>query len=160
MEISGFGFADSGLLMIAEFDSEWFGRIRSNFKLELQMVAWLDGLWILNSIMISNLSAQQLRQAASIKDRIDELQTELENLLGESTPAVAAVGSVRRKMSASARAKIGAAQKARWARVNGNGAAKPTKTQRRKMSPAARAKIAAAARARWAKVKAVGKKSL
>jgi hypothetical protein len=59
-------------------------------------------------------------------------------------------------MSASARARIAAAQKARWAKVKGNGGSGP----RRRMSSAARAKIAAAAKARWAKAKAAGRKSL
>jgi hypothetical protein len=58
----------------------------------------------------------------------------------------------RRKISAKGRASIAAAQRARWARVNGNKAtaAKPVK---RTMSASARRKIAAAQRARWAKVK-------
>jgi hypothetical protein len=107
--------------------------------------------------MISNLSAGQLRRAASIKDQIDGLQTELDRLLG-STANSNSTG--KRTMSASARAKIGAAQKARWAKVNGKKSEKPAKTGKRKMSASARAKIAAAARARWAKAKAAGKKTL
>jgi len=63
-------------------------------------------------------------------------------------------------MSASTRAKIAAAQKARWAKVNGGKRGRPAKTGKRSMSVAARAKIAAAAKARWAKAKAAGKKSL
>jgi hypothetical protein len=60
-------------------------------------------------------------------------------------------------MSAAARAKIAAAQRARWARQKGESAnGKP----RRSMSAAARAKIAAAARARWAKAKAANRKTL
>ena len=54
--------------------------------------------------------------------------------------------SSRRKMSAAGRARIAAAQKARWAKVKG--------TKKRTMSAAARKKIAAAQKARWAKVKA------
>jgi hypothetical protein len=107
--------------------------------------------------MISNLSAQQLRRAATIKEKIDSLQSELDRLLGSSTLSAS---NGRRTMSASARAKIAAAQKARWAKVNGKKTGKPVKTGRRKMSAAARAKIAAAAKARWAKAKAAGKKSL
>jgi hypothetical protein len=107
--------------------------------------------------MISNLSAQQLRRAATIKDQIDSLQTELDRLLRSPNGKTAPTG--KRTMSASARARIGAAQKARWAKVNGK-VAKPAKTGKRKMSAAARAKIAAAAKARWAKAKAAGKKSL
>jgi hypothetical protein len=69
-------------------------------------------------------------------------------------------------MSAAGRAKIAAAQKARWAKVNAGkngktevkvgshetGNAKPAK--KGGMSAAGRAKIAAAARARWAKDRA------
>lgn len=106
--------------------------------------------------MISNLSAQELRRAASIKEQIDSLQTELDRMLGSSGSS----SSGKRMMSASARAKIAAAQKARWAKVNGKTSEKPAKTGKRKMSAAARAKIAAAAKARWAKAKAAGKKSL
>lgn len=62
-------------------------------------------------------------------------------------------------MSAVARAKIAAAQKARWAKVKGK-TEKPASEGKRKMSASARAKIAAAAKARWAKAKAAGKKSL
>jgi len=100
---------------------------------------------------MSSLSAEQLRRAAAIKDQIDTLENELGGILG------GAAGSIggRRMMSASARARIAAAQKARWAKVKGSGGA-----PRRKMSAAARAKIAAAARARWAKAKAAGRKSL
>jgi hypothetical protein len=58
----------------------------------------------------------------------------------------------RRKMSAQGRARIAAAQRARWAKVKGlKTAPKPGK---RIMSASARRKIAAAQRARWAKVKA------
>src|SRR5947209_7193589 len=108
--------------------------------------------------MISNLSAQQLRQAASIKDKIDELQTELERLLGSSTSAPS-TGKRTWKMSASARAKIAAAQKARWAKVKGK-SVESAKKGKRKMSAAGRAKIAAAARLRWKKAKAAGRRTL
>lgn len=63
---------------------------------------------------------------------------------------------IRRKISAAGRARIAAAQRARWAKTRGNnGPQMPKKT----MSAAARRKIAAAQRARWAKVKAAQKKS-
>jgi len=55
----------------------------------------------------------------------------------------------RRTFSAATRARMAAAQRARWAE------AKPTATKRlRRMSQAARNRIAAAQRARWAKVRA------
>jgi hypothetical protein len=109
-------------------------------------------------ISINSLSSQQLRRAAAIKEQIDALENELGKILGGSEAKPAATG--RRTMSASARARIGAAQKARWAKVRGNKAAKPAGSSRRKMSSAARAKISAAAKARWAKAKASGRKSL
>jgi len=65
----------------------------------------------------------------------------------------------RRSLSAAARRRIAAAQKARWAKVrsqsksasgNKSGGTRPKRT----LSAAARRKIAAAQRARWAKVKA------
>jgi hypothetical protein len=102
---------------------------------------------------MSSLSAEQLRRAAAIKDQIDELEGELGRILGGSGIKVT-LG--KRTMSASARARIAAAQRARWAKVK----AKPGGAPRRKMSAAARAKIAAAAKARWAKAKAAGRKSL
>jgi hypothetical protein len=84
--------------------------------------------------MIS-VSASDLRRAATIKDNIEELQSELEKVLDGGGDIVG----------------------------NGRTAPKPdgwNAGEPRKMSAAGRAKIAAAARARWAKVKAAGKKRL
>jgi hypothetical protein len=109
-----------------------------------------------------HLSAKQLRKAASLKEKIQLLEKQLSQILGSPGKSVAhAVPKKRRKMSAAGRAKIVAAQKARWAKVRGRkSAAKPAKKARRKMNAAGRAKIAAAAKARWAKAKAQGKNSL
>ena len=68
---------------------------------------------------MTQLSATQLRRAADLKEKIDRLQTELNHLLGyvvgngrpEKRPT-----PKKRKMSAKARARISAAQKARWAK--------------------------------------------
>jgi len=67
--------------------------------------------------------------------------------------------SRRGKISAGGRARIAAAQRARWAKVRTesgkqSGATSPKK---RTMSASARKRIAAAQRARWAKVKAAKK---
>ncbi len=59
----------------------------------------------------------------------------------------------RRKMSAKGRARIAAAQRARWAKVNGEQKVVPFAKPKRTMSASARRKIAAAQRTRWAKVK-------
>jgi hypothetical protein len=111
---------------------------------------------------IANLSIQQLRKAATLKEKIQSLEKELGRILGSSAkPVVHAAPKKRRKMSAAGRAKIAAAQRARWAKVNGKKlSVKPVKKAKRKMSAAARAKISAAAKARWVKAKAAGKKRL
>lgn len=71
---------------------------------------------------LSGLTATQLRRAAALKERIDSLTKELNKLLGGGASA-AKTGPVkrrgRRKMSAEAREKIAAAQRARWARQKG-----------------------------------------
>jgi hypothetical protein len=62
-----------------------------------------------------NLSASQLRRAAVIKDKIQSLQKQLTRLLEMSNGAAAP--PKRRRMSSAARARIAAAQRARWAKV-------------------------------------------
>lgn len=85
-----------------------------------------------------NISGAQLRRAAEIKERIDELNRELTQILqggapaaprrgrppgsgnknaGNSGGAAGAGGGKRRQMSAEGRARIAAAARARWARV-------------------------------------------
>jgi hypothetical protein len=72
------------------------------------------------SASIASLSAKQLRRAADIKDKIQSLEKELEQILGSSIePAAPAAPKKRRKMSAAGRARIAAAQKARWAKIKG-----------------------------------------
>ena len=72
------------------------------------------------SASIASLSARQLRRAADIKDKIQSLEKELEQILGSSTELAApAAPKKRRKMSAAGRARISAAAKARWAKVKG-----------------------------------------
>jgi len=71
----------------------------------------------------------------------------------------------RRHLSAAARERIAAAQRARWAKLRGKGrqtVQKPnvvSMPKKKTMSAAARRKIAAAQRARWVRVKAAQKKS-
>jgi hypothetical protein len=110
--------------------------------------------------LFAGVSAQQLRKAASIKERIDALQHELERILGSTHSAASAGGAKpKRTMSRSAIAKIRAAAKARWAKIKGkSGAAGSGK--RRKMSAAGRARLSAMAKARWKKAKAQGKTAL
>lgn len=106
---------------------------------------------------ITNLSAQQLRKAATLKERIQSLEKELNQLLG--SPAASADGSAPKKkkftMSAAARAKISAAAKRRWAKIKGT---KPAaKKSKGKMSASAKAKLSAKMKAVWAARKAAKK---
>jgi hypothetical protein len=115
--------------------------------------------------LVTNLSAQQLRQAADLKEKISALEGQLIHLLGSvARPAVAKVPKKKFTMSAAAKAKISAAAKQRWAKVKGaKPATKPKVSpalKKGRMSAAARAKMSAATKARWAKAKAAGKKTL
>ena len=106
---------------------------------------------------IINLTSKQLRQAASIKETIEELQNELNKLGGGST-TLAKTARPKRRMSAAGRARIRAAAKARWAKVKGSKrSTKPAAKKKSKMSAAGRANIIAAQKARWAKIKAAKK---
>jgi hypothetical protein len=115
---------------------------------------------------IANLSVQQLRQAADLKEKIAGLEKQLGQILGlTAKPAATPTTKAPKKkggMSAAGRAKVAAAQKARWAKIKAakvKPAAKPAK-KKFTMSAAAKAKLSALAKARWAKIKATGKKKL
>jgi hypothetical protein len=143
----------------------------------------------MSNMTMTNLSLAQLRQAVSIKERIDGLQVELNQLLGKSALAapvakaapaskaasVVAVPDGRRgrKRSPEMRARMAAAQRARWAKKRkpaaapvkmaaptAKAAAPAARKRKRNFSPEAIARISAAAKARWAKAKASGKKRL
>lgn len=115
---------------------------------------------------INNLTAKQLRQAADLTEKIASLQNQLNQLLGGTAPAATiAAPKAKRTMSASAIAKIRAAQKKRWAKVHALAAAKPgavkpakpARKTRAKLSPAAKAVLSAKLKAIWAARKAAKK---
>jgi hypothetical protein len=118
---------------------------------------------------LHNLTVADLRKAVAIKERIEELQSELNAVGGE---AGAAAGTPARRgrpkkrhMSPAARARIGAAQRKRWAKLKRGRkatakAAAPVEKKKRRVSRAARAKLSAAAKARWAAAKAAGQSTL
>ncbi len=102
----------------------------------------------------------------SVVSQLRVERTSLVNQLRQVVAALSVLGRLngghsgakaRRTMSPSARKKIAAAQKARWARVKGRRNLVPIargKKSKRSISAAGRRKIAAAQRARWAKVRA------
>ncbi len=105
---------------------------------------------------LTDLSTDQLRRAVAIKEQIETLQRQFDSLFGASTPVTAPRAARKRGMSAAGRARIAAAQRARWAKQKKAqvAAAKPAKKRRGKLSPEGRARIIAAQKARWAKAKA------
>jgi hypothetical protein len=108
-----------------------------------------------------------LKVLATIVSELRSERTNLVNQLRHVDAALSVLGKLnggsnytkpRRTLSAAARRRISAAQKARWAKRVPNdkrGRVKPKRT----MSAAARRKIAAFQRARWAKVKRLQKKA-
>ena len=107
---------------------------------------------------LTDLSASQLRRAASIQERIEKLHKELANTLGTATPAAAPDGRrKKRTLSAATRKKMADAHKARWAKIKQ--ASKATVLPKKKfaMSAAGLANIRAAQKARWAKIRAAKK---
>ena len=110
---------------------------------------------------LTSLTAQQLRAAADLKERIQALERELGQLLGQPTLTRLGAAIVRRRLSARAISNIRAGVRKRMAAARARmgtkaGAAKP----KRKISAAGRAAIAAAARVRWARAKASGRNRL
>ena len=113
----------------------------------------------IDTMNLLDLTINQLKRAAAIKEQIADLTKELRSILGASGNSGATLKR-KRTMSASAKRKIAAAQKARWATLRGaKPATRSTKpaAKKKRMSPAARAKLSAKLKAYWAAKKA-GKK--
>ena len=108
-----------------------------------------------------DLTINQLKRAAAIKEQIEALNKELRSILGApANPGAAPKRSG--SMSASVKKKISAAQKARWANLRRAKLAaqsvKPAaKAQNKTVSRATKAKLSAKLKAYWAAKKA-GKK--
>jgi len=107
-----------------------------------------------------DLTPEQLKRAASIKEQIDGLNKQLRGIFG--APATSRAAPTRnRTMSASVKQKIAATQKARWAKVRSSRpatvSAKPA-AKKTAISTATRAKLSAKLKAYWAAKKNSGKK--
>lgn len=114
------------------------------------------------AIMNADLNKYLALQTALVNEKV-KLEARLaaiNKVLGGRVSAAAPAPATRggsRTFSAGTKAKMAAAQKARWAKLKSKAAAPADATapkKRRKMSAAGRAAIVAAAKARWAKVKA------
>jgi hypothetical protein len=108
-----------------------------------------------------DLTPSQLKRAAAVKERVDRLNRELRAILGSSTAS--GPTSKKRTMSAAAKKRIAATQRARWARLRRaksatRSAQHAAKAKKKAMSPAARAKLSAKLKAYWAAKKAAKKK--
>ena len=113
---------------------------------------------------LHSLTTSALREAAEVKEQIENLTSRLGELLGTtgSQPQNGRAKGRKGKFSAKALAKMRASQKARWAKkkaVAGEVTEIPKRRQKRKISPEGRARIAAAQRKRWAAVKRKAGKS-
>jgi hypothetical protein len=110
---------------------------------------------------LAELSASKLRQAAALKERIEQLQKELNSILGNAPTAAAAPAQPKlQAMSAGAKAKLSARMKEIWAKRKGAKPAPPAGKRaqpKSKMSPAAKAALSAKLKAYWAKKKAAKK---
>jgi hypothetical protein len=100
---------------------------------------------------IQQLRAER-REAQLHVEKLDQAITVIESLNGSGTSRK--TNQPKRIISAASRRKMARAQRARWAKANGQ-ASKPKRT----ISAAGRRRIAAAQRARWAKVRAGEKKA-
>ena len=121
-----------------------------------------------------NITSAQLRKAADLQEQIQELQQQLNQILGGEVPTPAPAPELieepkkKGEMSAAGRSAISAAAKARWAKRRGitftitptrsdEPAPAPTMKPKIQRSAAWKAALSASAKARWAKVKAQGK---
>jgi len=113
-----------------------------------------------------DLSTRNLEQALSIRRKIETLERRLTSLVSSFGWGVGAVTSPRRRggrrrLSASARAKIAAAARARWARFRAGKTKAAKKGGRRRggITAAGRKRLSQLMKARWAaRRKAAGKK--
>src|SRR5438094_4587804 len=114
-----------------------------------------SGLYLLQS----SPGEEQMDILAQLKTERDKAAQQV-NALDTATRALSGLNSARRlhgprKMSAAARARISASQKARWARARGQKVV--SIAPKRHISAAGLARIRAATKARWAKVRAAKK---
>ena len=114
---------------------------------------------------LSDYSVTELQRAVALKEQIEALKRQLEELTGDAPEAPEAAEAnpeeapvrVKRKLSAAHRRKLiealAKARRIRWANARAASAAAAPK-KRRRLSAASRAALSAGAKARWAKFRA------
>src|SRR3990172_6658126 len=109
---------------------------------------------------LTDLTINQLKRAAAIRERIEAFNKDLRTILGTPDKSGAAPKK-KRTMSASVKRKIAAAQKTRWANLRRAKpvarSVKPAPKAKKKVSRATKAKLSAKLKSYWAAKKA-GKK--
>jgi hypothetical protein len=111
---------------------------------------------------ITNITTAQLHHILAIRQEIENLEAQIASIEGgaDEIPSPSTQPPRKGRRSAAVRAKMAAAQQARWARIKGTGAmeSEPAKKGKRKLSPAHRRKLikalAKARKIRWANAKA------
>jgi len=123
------------------------------------------------TIALSDLSLAQLRRAVGLREQIEALTAELDQIEGHPSEAPDDAvaprrgrppGKARRKrrtMTPAALNALAQARAKRWANVRAASAG-PAAKPKKKFSAAARAALSAAAKARWRKAKAAGRSAL
>jgi hypothetical protein len=99
-----------------------------------------------------------MAKLTAVLKQLERERTRLASQLGRLNSGISALTGVSnmatrsgRRISAAGRAKIAAAQRARWAKAKGEKVVSIATRKRRKLSGAALARIRAAQKARWAK---------
>ena len=104
------------------------------------------------------ITLKKLEEAVGIRRQMEALEKRLRSLLGGSVSSLRG-GESGKRVSASTRAKLAAAAKARWAKRRGEGTATSVKSKKGGLTPAGRKRLSQLMKARWAaKRKAAQKK--
>lgn len=111
---------------------------------------------IMNSL--TTIPIDQLKRALEIREKIETLTDELNELMG--VPRFISVDGKSHGLTASGRARIAEAQRLRWSRhqptrfANGNGHDLGMAMRKPRLSEEGRAKVSAAVKARWERFRA------
>jgi hypothetical protein len=112
---------------------------------------------------LAELPIQKLKRAVGIREQIEALTLELNELLGTQAfvSLDGGMSDKRRSLTPAGRARIAAAQRLRWSKYNaGRTQRTDLVAKKHRLSPEGRAKVAAAVRARWDKFRAAKAKAL